>query len=82
MLFQIRLDGHDLRTLDRRWLRRQLGVVHRHPEFFVTTIAENISYGKDEECTVKEIVRAAKAAGAHEFITRLPQVRRTEGFQT
>ncbi|KAK3702849.1 hypothetical protein QZH41_003837 [Actinostola sp. cb2023] len=76
-ILTIRLDGHDIRTLDRRWLRRQLGVVHKNPEFFCTTIAENISYGKYEQCTVKEIVRAAKAAGVHQFIIRLPQ-----GYET
>ena len=69
----MRLDGQDIRFLDRRWFRRQVGIVHKKPEFFNTSIADNIAYGK-VEASLKEIVRAAKAAGAHEFITALPKV--------
>jgi len=70
---KVRLDGQDLRFLDQRWFRRQIGIVHKKPEFFITSIADNIAYGKGD-ATFKEIVRAAKAAGAHEFITALPNV--------
>ena len=69
----MRLDGQDIRFLDRRWLRRQIGIVHKNPEFFNTSIADNIANGKGES-TVKEIIRAAKDAGAHEFIMALPNV--------
>lgn len=70
---KVRLDGQDIRFLDRRWLRRQIGIVHKNPEFFNTSIADNIANGKGES-TLKEIVRAAKDAGAHEFIMALPNV--------
>ena len=48
--------------------------MHRRPEFFNSTIADNIACGK-RECTVKELAHAAKIAGAHEFIIMLPEVR-------
>ena len=67
------LDGQDIRFLDRRWFRQQVGIVHKRPEFFNTSIADNIAFGKSES-TLKEIVRAAKDAGAHEFIMALPHV--------
>ena len=70
---KVRLDGKDIRFLDQRWFRRQIGIVHKKPEFFSTSIADNIAYGKGD-ATFKEIVRAAKAAGAHDFITAFPQV--------
>ena len=53
--------------------RQQVGIVHKRPEFFNTSIADNIAFGKSES-TLKEIVRAAKDAGAHEFIMALPHV--------
>lgn len=70
---KVRLDGQDIRFLDQRWFRRQIGIVHKKPEFFNTSIADNIAYGKGD-ASFKEIVRAAKAAGAHEFITAFPKV--------
>lgn len=69
----MKLDGQDIRFLDRHWFRRQIGIVHKKPEFFSTSIADNIAYGKADS-TLKEIVRAAKDAGAHEFIMDLPKV--------
>lgn len=69
----MKLDGKDIRFLDQRWFRRQIGIVHKKPEFFNTSIADNIAYGKGD-ATFKEIVRAAKAAGAHELITAFPKV--------
>ena len=75
----MRLDRQDVRFLDRRWYRRQIGIVHKKPEFFNTSVADNIAYGKGE-ATLKEIVRAAKVAGAHEFILTLPHVSETSYF--
>lgn len=69
----MRLDGQDIRFLNRRWFRRQIGIVHKNPEFFHTSIADNIAYGKAGS-TLKEVMQAAKDAGAHEFITALPNV--------
>lgn len=72
----MRIDGHDIRFLDQRWFRRQVGIVHKKPEFFNTSIADNIAYGKTD-ASFKEIVRAAKAAGVHEFITAFPKASQT-----
>ena len=65
------LDGKDIRNLNLRWLRRNIGVVSQEPVLFATTIAENIRYGR-EGVTEEEIVAAAKAANAHDFIMTLP----------
>ena len=63
------LDGVDLRQLNVRWLRQQLGLVSQEPVLFMGTVSENIGYGKDGATTV-EIETAAKMANAHNFITR------------
>ncbi len=67
----IRVDGVDLRRLSLAEYRRNLGVVLQEPFLFFGTVAENIAYGKPD-ATREEIVRAARAAGAHDFILRLP----------
>jgi ATP-binding cassette, subfamily B, bacterial len=66
------LDGVDLRRLGVSDYRRHIGLVLQEPFLFFGTIAENIAYGKPE-ATRSEIVAAARAAHAHEFILRLPQ---------
>uniref|UniRef100_A0A8C6W760 Bile salt export pump n=1 Tax=Nannospalax galili TaxID=1026970 RepID=A0A8C6W760_NANGA len=68
----VTLDGHDIRSLNIRWLREQIGIVEQEPVLFSTTIAENIRYGR-EEATMEDIVRAAKEANAYNFIMALPQ---------
>ena len=68
----IRLDGIDIRSLPVSEFRRNIGLVLQEPFLFFGTIAENIAYGKPK-ATRKEIVAAARAAHAHEFILRLPQ---------
>ena len=68
----IRLDGVDIRSLAVADFRRQIGLVLQEPFLFFGTIAENIAYGKPH-ATREEIVAAARAAHAHEFILRLPQ---------
>jgi ATP-binding cassette subfamily B protein len=67
----IRVDGIDLRNLSIRAYRANLGVVLQEPFLFFGTVAENIAYGRPE-ASREEIVAAARAAGAHEFILRLP----------
>jgi ATP-binding cassette subfamily B protein len=67
----IRVDGIDLRNLSIRAYRANLGVVLQEPFLFFGTVAENIAYGRPE-ASREEIVTAARAAGAHEFILRLP----------
>jgi ATP-binding cassette subfamily B protein len=66
----ILVDGHDLRELDVIDYRRNLGLVLQEPYLFFGTIAENIAYGKPE-ATRAEIIAAAKAARAHDFIMKL-----------
>ncbi|WP_431101692.1 ABC transporter ATP-binding protein [Roseateles noduli] len=68
----IKLDGVDLRRFRLSDFRRHIGLVLQEPFLFFGTIAENIAYGKPE-ATREEIVAAARAAHAHEFILRLPQ---------
>ncbi|CAG2140295.1 Vitamin B12 import ATP-binding protein BtuD [Cupriavidus yeoncheonensis] len=67
----IRVDGIDIRSLPVSEYRRHIGLVLQEPFLFFGTIAENIAYGKPD-ATREEIVAAARAAHAHEFILRLP----------
>jgi ATP-binding cassette, subfamily B, bacterial len=68
---RVAIDGVDLRQLSLRSLRSQLAVVLQEPLLFSGTIAENIRYGR-LNATHDEIVDAAVAANAHEFVERLP----------
>ncbi|GFZ17136.1 P-glycoprotein 2 [Actinidia rufa] len=68
---QILLDGTDIRQLDLKWLRQQIGLVNQEPALFATTIRENILYGKGD-ATLVEIARAAKLSEAITFINNLP----------
>ncbi|KAL0450565.1 UNVERIFIED_CONTAM: ABC transporter B family member 19 [Sesamum latifolium] len=68
---EILLDNVDIKTLQLRWLRNQIGLVNQEPALFATTILENILYGKPD-ATMAEIEAAASAANAHSFITLLP----------
>ncbi|KUI59559.1 Leptomycin B resistance protein pmd1 [Cytospora mali] len=82
---KVYLDGHDISTLNLRWLRQQIALVSQEPTLFGTTIYENIRHGlvgtKHEDAgpeKQKELVEAAAVkAYAHDFITALP-----EGYQT
>ena len=65
------VDGRDVKSLNLKWLRSQIGVVSQEPVLFATTIAENIRYGR-EGVTQEEIESAAHAANAHNFIMSLP----------
>jgi ATP-binding cassette, subfamily B, bacterial len=68
---QIFLDGVDLRDYKLADLRNQFSLVLQDPVLFSTTVAENIAYARPE-AKEAEIVEAAKAANAHDFIVRLP----------
>jgi len=68
----ILVDGTDLRRYGVADYRRHIGLVLQEPFLFFGTVAENIAYGKPG-ATRAEIVAAARAAHAHEFILRLPQ---------
>uniref|UniRef100_A0A9I9DPG3 ABC transporter B family member 19 n=1 Tax=Cucumis melo TaxID=3656 RepID=A0A9I9DPG3_CUCME len=68
---QVLLDNVDIKTLQLKWLRDQIGLVNQEPALFATTIYENILYGKPD-ATTAEVEAAAAAANAHSFITLLP----------
>ncbi|KAL4093103.1 hypothetical protein PRIC1_012092 [Phytophthora ramorum] len=68
----ILLDGRDVKTLNVKWLRSQIGLVSQEPVLFATTIFENIAAGGDN-ITREQAVAAAKLANAHTFIMTLPQ---------
>lgn len=68
---QILLDGSDIRHLDLKWLRHQIGLVNQEPALFATTIRENILYGKSD-ASLEDIARAAKLSEAMTFINNLP----------
>ncbi|GBG64162.1 hypothetical protein CBR_g40861 [Chara braunii] len=73
---QVLIGGHDIKKMQLRWLRRQIGLVSQEPALFATSIRENILYGKAGAST-EEVEAAAKAANAHKFIMDFP-----EGYDT
>ena len=74
---RITIDGHDLREVTQESLRRQLGIVPQEGFLFAGTVRENIAFGRPDAPEV-EIVAAAQAVGAHEFITALENGYETE----
>ncbi len=72
----IRLDGVDLREISQKTLHENIGVVFQETFLFTGSVYENIRYAK-ADATVEEVVAAAKAANAHEFIIKLP-----DGYNT
>ena len=72
----ILIDGQDIRSVTRRSLRRQLGIVLQQSFLFSDSVLENIRYGR-LEATDDEVIAAAKTAHADGFIRRLPQGYRT-----
>src|SRR5690606_38444148 len=72
----IRVDGHDLRDIQQDSLRQHVGIVPQETLLFGGTILENIQYGR-LDATQAEVVAAAEAANAHEFISALP-----DGYDT
>ncbi|KAJ7953427.1 ABC transporter B family-like protein [Quillaja saponaria] len=68
---QILLDGIDIRELDLKWLRQQIGLVSQEPALFATSIKENILYGKTD-ATLEEVTRSTKLSEALSFINNLP----------
>ena len=79
------LDGHNIQSLNLRWLRQQISLVSQEPTLFGTTIYGNIQHGLigtkyenvEEEKQKELIIGAAKMANAHDFISSLP-----EGYET
>jgi ATP-binding cassette subfamily B protein/subfamily B ATP-binding cassette protein MsbA len=73
---RVTVDGHDLRRVQLRVLRQQVAMVLQEPFIFPLTVAANIAYGRPD-ATREQVVAAAVAANAHEFITALP-----DGYDT
>ena len=67
----VSIDGHDIKTVSIESLRSQMGIMTQDNFLFTGTIRENIAYGK-LDATEEEIIAAAKAVHAHEFISKLP----------
>lgn len=81
----IRLDGLDIRSISLQALRSSIGIVPQEPSLFSGTIADNIRYAvagmqheDAERHSIEQVISAAKAAHAHEFIERLPNGYDTE----
>jgi len=70
---RITLDGHDLESLKLESLRKQISLVSQNVVLFNDTVAANIAYGRADQAAEADIVRAAEAAHAMEFIRTLPQ---------
>lgn len=72
----VKIDGVDIRTLQLKWIRGKMGLVSQEHALFGTSIKENIMFGK-LNATMDEVMTAAMAANAHNFIRQLPQ-----GYET
>ncbi len=72
----IRIDGHDVKDLSLKDLRRNVAMVSQDTYIFMGTVAKNIAYG-NENASRADIIRAAKLASAHDFISKLP-----DGYDT
>ncbi len=72
----IRIDGVDVRQLPLKMLRNSIGIVSQDIYLFIGTIADNIRYA-NPKASIEDVIRAAKAASAHEFIMNLP-----DGYET
>ncbi|MHB9031654.1 MAG: ABC transporter ATP-binding protein [Anaerolineae bacterium] len=72
----ITLDGQDIRNVTLESLRSQIGIVLQETRLFGSTIRENIAFGRPE-ATDEEVIAAAKAAAAHDFIMEMP-----DGYKT
>ncbi|MEZ4640399.1 MAG: ABC transporter ATP-binding protein [Caldilineaceae bacterium] len=73
---RVTIDGHDVRDVTLESLRRQIGIVLQETNLFTGTIRDNIAFGRPD-ATDDEVIAAAKAAAAHDFIVGFP-----EGYQT
>lgn len=70
---QLLLDQHDIHDIELNSLRTQISMVNQQVVLFNRTVRENIAYGQLEHATDEQVIAAAKAAFAHDFIMDLPQ---------
>ncbi|KAL4336274.1 hypothetical protein GQ457_07G002110 [Hibiscus cannabinus] len=73
----VKIDGRDIRSYNLRTLRKHIALVSQEPTLFAGTIRENILYGVSGETDESEVIEAAKAANAHDFIAGL-----AKGYET
>ncbi|BAT76977.1 hypothetical protein LR48_Vigan01g291500 [Vigna angularis] len=73
----ITLDGKEIKSMQIKWLRQQMGLVSQEPVLFNDTIRANIAYGKGGDATEAEVIAAAELANAHNFTSSLQ-----EGYDT
>ncbi len=73
---QLLIDAVDIRDYDVHWLRRQTGLVLQEPYLFHGTVADNVRYG-NPDASPEEVIAAARAANAHDFIVAFP-----DGYDT
>ncbi|WVZ12254.1 hypothetical protein V8G54_016784 [Vigna mungo] len=73
----ISLDGKEIKSMQIKWLRQQMGLVSQEPVLFNDTIRANIAYGKGGDATEAEVIAAAELANAHNFTSSLQ-----EGYDT
>lgn len=71
----ILFSGHDIRSMDLKTLRRQIGYVQQEPTLFGLSLRDNISYGLENESSLtdEQIMEACRKANAHEFIAQFPE---------
>jgi ATP-binding cassette subfamily B protein len=69
---RITLDGQDIREITVRSLREQIGIVMQDTTLFAATVRENIAFGRPD-ASDEEVIAAAKAASAHDFVMELPK---------
>eukprot|EP00644_Phytophthora_capsici_P007534 jgi/Phyca11/546553/estExt2_Genewise1Plus.C_PHYCAscaffold_210418 len=73
----VQIDGEDIRSLNVKWLRQQIGLVGQEPVLFATSIMENIRHGRPD-ASDSEVIEAAKMANAFSFIMEFPENFATE----
>ena len=73
---QVLLYGYNIKSLQLKWLRQQIGLVSPEPALFATSIKENMPLGREDASQV-EMEEAARVANAHSFITKIP-----DGYNT
>eukprot|EP00644_Phytophthora_capsici_P007535 jgi/Phyca11/546556/estExt2_Genewise1Plus.C_PHYCAscaffold_210421 len=73
----VKIDGEDIRSLNVKWLRQQIGLVGQEPVLFATSIMENIRHGRPD-ASDSEVIEAAKMANAFNFIMEFPENFATE----
>ena len=73
----IKVDGIDIRDLDIKWLRQQIGYVQQEPQLMGLSVRENVMYGVDREVSQQELEKVCIDANAHDFISAWP-----DGYET